>query len=234
MVKHNNPTSLPRFSKGNQVHVKPGTTDPDFPDMPLGGWAGTIHDVEPGNVPPTYLVKWNRQTLQNIHPVFRKRCEIEGFEIEEMWLPETDLELDTGQPVPIEQPTKINTKPLSMNNQDDRLRAIFGLTSNDPIPDVAEEWLLKYHSYLSKHLTFPFEASVSSDCEEFLQDVPQVATVLGLPDTDGIMDEDYGVLCEARYGGELSLLQLGKLETKQAKNHQLLADYAYWFWDFRG
>jgi hypothetical protein len=33
-----------KFKKGNRVVVKPGTTDPDFPDIPLGdGWALLRH-----------------------------------------------------------------------------------------------------------------------------------------------------------------------------------------------
>ena len=35
----------PRFKVGDKVRAKPGATDPDFPDMPLGGWAGTVTEV---------------------------------------------------------------------------------------------------------------------------------------------------------------------------------------------
>lgn len=130
MPKRQKPTSPAQFAVGDQVHVRSGVTDPDFADMPLGGWAGAVKEIEAGS-PITYLVRWNRHTLQSIHPVFKNRCEIEGFDCEEMWLGENDLEPDTAKPLPIEQPTKITTKPLSMKDQDDRLRAIFGLTSNE-------------------------------------------------------------------------------------------------------
>jgi hypothetical protein len=58
-----------RFAAGAQVRVKPGTTDPDFPDIPLGGWAGTIREVDQRSDPPTYLIEWNRHTLDHMHPV---------------------------------------------------------------------------------------------------------------------------------------------------------------------
>jgi hypothetical protein len=45
--KEKEPRTPARFTAGAQVRVKPGTTDPDFPDIPLGGWAGTIRDVDP-------------------------------------------------------------------------------------------------------------------------------------------------------------------------------------------
>ena len=40
--KPRQPSPPPRFSVGDRVRVKTGVPDPDFPDIPLGGWAGTI------------------------------------------------------------------------------------------------------------------------------------------------------------------------------------------------
>ena len=34
------------FSVGDAVRVRFGVTDPDFPDIPFGGWAGAITEVE--------------------------------------------------------------------------------------------------------------------------------------------------------------------------------------------
>ena len=31
---------IPRFQVGDKVRVKYGVIDPDFPDIPLGGWTG--------------------------------------------------------------------------------------------------------------------------------------------------------------------------------------------------
>ena len=58
--------------------------------------------------------------------------------------------------------------------------------------------------------------------------------MLGLPDLDESMDEDYGLLCKARCGTEMVLLSLGELETRRAKpNRQLLTADAYWLWNCR-
>lgn len=73
-----------RYTAGAQVRVKPGTTDPDFPDIPLGGWARTIREMDQRSAPPTYLIEWDRQTLDHMHPVYRKRCERDGLELESM------------------------------------------------------------------------------------------------------------------------------------------------------
>jgi hypothetical protein len=100
-----------RFAAGDQVRVRPGITDPDFADIPLGGWAGTITEVDERSAPPTYLIGWNQRTLEHMHPVYRKRCERDGLGLESMWLGEDDLEPDTGEPAVIEQPGEICTRP---------------------------------------------------------------------------------------------------------------------------
>ncbi len=119
-----------KFKVGDKVRVKHGIRDTDYPDMPLGGWAGTISETHDHGM---YTVRWSRETLAAISPVFKKRCERDGMALEDYWLGDDDLEPDTGSPLNIEHPTEIKTKPLSPTDQDDRIRIIFGLTSNDPL-----------------------------------------------------------------------------------------------------
>lgn len=137
-----------KFKVGDKVRVKHGVTDTDYPDMPLGGWAGTISEIHDHGM---YTVRWSRESLAAINPVFKKRCERDGMAREDYWLGDDGLEPDTGSPLNIEHPTEIKTKPLSPKDQDDRIRMIFGLTSNDPLPDVDGRALETYHEYLSKN-----------------------------------------------------------------------------------
>jgi hypothetical protein len=134
------------------------TTDPDFPDIRLGGWAGTIREVDQRSDPTTYLIAWDRHTLDHMHPVYCKRCERDGLELESMWLGEDDIEPDSGGRAVIEQPTSIVTRPLNEKDQDDRVRIALGLTSDDPLPEVDDDTLRAYHRYLAANLAFPFEA----------------------------------------------------------------------------
>jgi hypothetical protein len=150
--KEKKPRPPARFAAGAQVRVKSGTTDPDFPDIPLGGWAGTIREVNQRAVPPTYLIAWDRHTLDHMHPVYRKRCERDGLELESMWLGEDDIEPDTSGAAIIEEPTSIVTRPLNEKGQDDRVRVALGLTSDDPLPEVDDDTLRAYHRYLAAHL----------------------------------------------------------------------------------
>jgi len=224
----------PRFAVGDKVYVKPGTPDPDYPDIPLGGWAGTVTEVEEGS-PPLYLVRLSQHTIRNVHPICRKRCERDGFKFGETWLSEGELLPDTGEPVPMEQPTNIVTKPLSVGDQDDRVRAALGLTSDDPLPAVGVTTLLKYHEYLAGNLSFPFEAKSPLDGTWGQGgDDEDVFTVLGLLDASEYRDEDWGLFCQARKGARVFDLPLADMEvTKGSANRQLADDYSYWFGNYQ-
>src|SRR5208337_1945963 len=117
-----------------------------------------------------------------------------------MWLDENDIESDTGQPAAIEQPTEIVTRPLRMNDQDDRIRAILGVTGDDPLPDVDEATLCKYHRHLAENLTFPLQASYEEQTGPF-EDKEHQITITALLDPHEC-DEDEGLLCEAQEGAE--------------------------------
>jgi hypothetical protein len=187
--------------------------------------------VDQRSAPPTYLIEWDRHTLDQMHPVYRKRCERDGLDLESMWLGEDDIEPDSGGPAAIEQPTRIVTRPLNDKDQDDRVRLALGLTSDDPLPEVDEDTLRAYRRYLAAHLTFPWEARWGPD-----YGAAQTVTITGLgdPEDDSGADEMSGLLCEARSEGQLTEVPLAECEAKRGNsNRQLLKDYAYWFWNNR-
>jgi len=217
-----------RYVVGNRVRVKPGTTVPDFPDIPLGGWAGTISEVDQRSNPPTYLIEWDQHTLGHMPLVYRKRCERDDLEIESMWLGEADLEPDTGEPAVIEQPRSIVTRPLFKDDEEDRIRAVFGLTSDDPLPPANVDNLGRYGRYLATHLSFPFQAKYDVETGPF-EETNYFVTVVGLLDADDF-DEEEGVLCEAKQQGEAIELPLADLDVSgNPHNRQLVEDYSYWF-----
>jgi hypothetical protein len=222
-----------RFALGDPVRVRTGVTDPDFPDIPLGGWAGKITEVEGGD-PPLYLIRWSQDTLKNMHPVYRKRCERDGLDHEEMRLGEDEIEADGGGPLVLEQPSKIVTPPLSLKDQDDRIRAVFGLTRDDLLPDVDDASLRRYYKHLAAKLKFPVEAIWAK--EVGLGEVTEKVSILALGgfDEDPWVDDTYGILCKAKMSrgeGELPLAEMEKVKGKP--NKQLVEDYAYWFWNHR-
>jgi hypothetical protein len=223
------PVAKHRFAIGDEVRVKHGVKDVDYPDIPLGGWAGTICEADKhGN----YTVRWSKETLAAIHPIVKERCEKDGLVLEEFGLAENELEPNPGSPLKIVQPTKITTKPLLPKDEDDRVRMVFGLTSNDPLPDVNDETLETYRQYLAANLTFPIEAEHGAEYGH-----PEKVKVTGLGDSDEeppYIDDKYGLLCDARMGHQKVVLPVGELEvTKGKANRQLIDDYSSWFWNNR-
>src|SRR3954452_22729579 len=164
MPRPRKPTDDARFQIGAKVRIKPGVRDPDFPDIPLGGWAGTVTEVEHAEGEVTYLIAWDRATLRGMHPVYKKRCERDGLELESMWLGDEDLVPGDGTRVPIEQPPQSGEPPLSEEgakivpphlaekDQEDRVRMPERLTHDQPLPEVSGKTLLAYHRYLAAHL----------------------------------------------------------------------------------
>lgn len=224
MSKQKSKTSLAaKFKLGDKVRVMQGVKDTDYPDMPLGGWAGTIVEAHDDGM---YTVRWNKETLASIHPVFKKRCERDGLECDRYWIGGNDLEPDRGGSLDIEPPTKIASNPLSPKDQDDRIRMILGLTSNDPLPEVDDETLEAYHKHLSKYLAFPFTAEHGAEDGH-----PQRVQVIGLGDPSGgpIIDPIHGILCEVRLDSRVVTVPLGDLECPTDKlNRRLVGDYCYW------
>jgi len=214
------------FKVGDKVRVKHGVMDVEHPDMPMGGWAGTISEIHRSG---THTVRWSKETLDAIHPVFKKRCERDGMVLEEYWLGDDDLEPDTGGPLEIDYPKEIKTKPLSPKDQDDRIRMILGLTSNDPLPDVDSETLERYFGHLLERLSFPFDAEYTSETGPFSSRTIQVkVTSLGDPD-EPMIDDMHGIICKVKHERRSIDLPLDELEVKKNKpNRQLIEDYSYW------
>jgi hypothetical protein len=209
-----------RFKPGDKVRVKQGVRDPDFPDIPLGGWAGTVKEVHHAEGETSLLITWNQATLRGMHPIYKKRCERDGLELESMWLDDDSLEPDDGSSMSIEQPTSIITKPLSEKDQDDRVRMALGLTHDDPLPGVSRKTLRDYHRYLAANLKFPFTVKARRGGASL--------TIRGLLDPKEYdLEEDEGLLCEARSREGPFDLPLSEIDDEV--RNKLIRDYSYWF-----
>jgi hypothetical protein len=234
-MAHKKAESVPsRFKVGDQVRVKSGVRDPDFPDLPLGGWSGTITEIIKHKGRINCVFKLDGRTLASLHPVFRRRCEVDGLDYETMGLGQEDVELDDGTPCPIEQPTSVVPRPLTLDDQDDRVRMALGLTHDDPLPDVNHESLLAYHGYLAKNLSFPFKARYEKPVG-WSRRIEMPLTVTGLlrPDECEI-DEQYGIIATGRDPEEPVDFPLAEIEVKgSSPSCRMVRDYAYWFHNWR-
>ena len=226
-----NKSGSPRFQVGDKVRVRQGLHDPILTETHLGGWSGTIKEIEQSEDEITYEIEWDKRTLDGMHPAYRKSCERDGLEMETMWLDEEYVEPDDGSPMPIEQPTGIKTPPLSERDQDDRVRMALGLTHDDPLPEISLETLLTYHRYLTANLKFPFNAYCGEEEVGPFSRKRATMTVTGLldPVREGLGVED-GLVCKGRGRGDEIEVPLAEIEAgKKNPNFKLISDYAYWF-----
>lgn len=131
----------------------------------------------------------------------------------------------------IEKSKNIISKPLSLKRQEDRIKMIMGLSSDDTLPDVDEDSLLIYYKYLVKKLTFPFDAEYSIETASGVSS--SSVEVRGLLEPDEC-DEFYGLMCECRMSRKTVEVPLAELELPNRNpNCQMISDYASWFWDYR-
>ena len=53
------------YAAGDRVRVRRGVTDPEYPDLPLGGWAGTVAEVDTRSSPPPFCFSFPPRTPSN-------------------------------------------------------------------------------------------------------------------------------------------------------------------------
>lgn len=91
-----------------------------------------------------------------------------------------------------------------------------------------------YHHYLSKNLSFPFDAEYSRETGH-LEDTYYDIKVTGILDIDECpVLEFYGLFCKGKRGRRKIEIPLAEVEVKQkGRNKQLIEDYRMWFWNYR-
>jgi hypothetical protein len=212
------------FSIGDQVRVQYGTVDPNYPDLPVGGWAGTIVAIDEDLVCEILL---NPATLNQIHPIYRKRCQRDDLRIEILDMDQEDLEPDFGEGLPIEKPTDIQTKPLDLSDYQDRIRAALGLTTDDAVPVVEQATLHTYGEYLQAHFAFPFPATFAGNADHLR--AGRTISAIGLANPTYV-EPEYGLICKVSDDQQVWEMPLGLLEiSTNDPNLQLLEDYRHWF-----
>ena len=217
------------FAKGDLVRVKPGIVHDRYPDIPLGGWVGKIKRIG-WLTPIAYAVHWTKPTLDQAHAVYFNRCQRDDLKPHRHWLEEDQLEAAADEtPVAMEQPTNIITRPLSMDDHDDRIRMVFGLTSDDALPKADEQTQRQYLDYLKAHLTFPFKAEYWPSTA-IGPNQGGVVTVVGFADPP--LTQKEGIVCKARKGHHGVQVPLAGLQVDEDDpNFQYVEDYTYWLWE---
>ncbi len=118
---------------------------------------------------------------------------------------------------------------LSAENQGDRLRMVFGLTSDDLLPAVDEDSLETYYDHLVEQMALPAEARYCPQ-EVFLDPSPLRRVKVVALDREIGWDEDEGILCKILSAAGEEVVSLTDLEFRRSDpNHQRVDDFAAWF-----
>jgi len=120
-------------------------------------------------------------------------------------------------------------RPLSPDDQDDRVRMAFGLTHDDLLPEVNRKNLFAYYRYLLAYLTLPFRAQYRRKPGPYSSRLVRL-TVTGLDDFDQYeVEKCYGLIGVGKEPGGSLGFPLRDIEgIEDSTNRQLIQDYAYW------
>src|SRR3954451_4839446 len=93
MAHHKSGSASPRIQPADRVRGKYDVADPDFPDIPMGGWAGTVTEVVKHEGQINCLFWLDDRTQACSRSICRRRCGREGPDFETTGLGEEDLEM---------------------------------------------------------------------------------------------------------------------------------------------
>lgn len=117
--------------------------------------------------------------------------------------------------------------PLSLS-QEARLRRVFGVSGDGPLPKVDEQSTLRYREYLAANLAFPFSAQFydvfeGAVCDHFVTAV----RLLGI--VPATRCAPCSIECEILIGDAPLAVALTALRPcPQTANRQSIDDYHYW------
>ena len=140
-----------RHPVGDRVWVRHGVTNTSIPTCRWGAGRARLPRSAAGGM---YTVHWDHETLDRRPPGPREGAVRTGtgWTWRNVGWRRTTWSPIRGGPPCIEQPLEIVPRPLSKENQDDRVRMVFGLSSDDLLPEANEESLETYYAYLKGRL----------------------------------------------------------------------------------
>ena len=61
--------------EGSRIRVKPGVQSPEFPEISLGGWTGTVTETSGKAPDQKVIVEWDVSTLAAMPADYLSKCE---------------------------------------------------------------------------------------------------------------------------------------------------------------
>jgi hypothetical protein len=67
------------LKEGTPVCVCDGVQMPEFPEVEISGWTGTVVEARGRGTDLKYFIEWDTATLQNMPGAYREHCESQGL-----------------------------------------------------------------------------------------------------------------------------------------------------------
>ena len=117
---------------------------------------------------------------------------------------------------------------MSWEEDERRVAEIVGVPAGHRLPAVSRQTLRHYHTYLTAHLVFPFQAAI-----EDLDGVITVQSLFTLKECPDLTV--YGLFVRGHQGRRRIETPLATIEEvkDEGTNKQLIEDYCMWFWNYR-
>ena len=68
-------TATGGLGEGTRIRVKPGVVSPEFSDVSLAGWTGSVMEVSGRPPAQKFIVEWDSATILAIPADYVSRCE---------------------------------------------------------------------------------------------------------------------------------------------------------------
>lgn len=85
------------LAEGARVRVKPGVVSPEFPELEIGGWTGTISETSGRSPNVKCIVEWDEPTRGRMPAEYVRRCEEQNLYYRMVCLAAEDLEPADGE-----------------------------------------------------------------------------------------------------------------------------------------
>ena len=81
-----------RSFEGQSIRVKDGVTMPEFAEVSIAGWTGTVVESGAGET-PQLIVEWDAASLAKLPASYKEHCDAQGLCVEMACLPFEQVEL---------------------------------------------------------------------------------------------------------------------------------------------
>jgi hypothetical protein len=217
--------------RGDVVHVKAGSPHSTYPDLPMGGWSGTVERIErqKSSGRRRCWVHFFDSTVARLHPVYEdreRRDNDDDCELWDNWVPQEQLEMGEAPPVNIEQP---KLPPWAERAGDRQIRGLFNLGPDELYPECEPKTWQVWHRFLSEHLPLPRPL----EDDEFDGEPRTLVRLLlpgDLPSDYSDDEEPHGLYGEVASDRETFVMPLDEITLPEGDPFDnLLYDYAYWY-----